>query len=74
VIEDDWLELCETLRDTAEGFASTDATNAWQYRAEADEFRARPQPADTDELLIREAEAQTLRQRWSERFRRRKRS
>lgn len=71
VFADDWRELCETVRDTAEGFAATDPSDAWLYKSEASAFCAQPEPVDRDEFGRLEAEAATLRQRWSERFRKR---
>ena len=71
VIEDDWRELCDTTRDVAEGFAATDPNHAWKYREEAEGFARLAAPLTSDELLIREAEARDLKQRWTERFRHR---
>lgn len=72
VLCEDWQELCETVRDTAEGFAATDPGIAWIYRAEAGEFCAQSEPNDVAEFSRREFEAALLRQSWSTRFRERR--
>ena len=69
MIADDWNELCETLRQMAEGYASTDPTNAWQYRQDADEFCALKSPIDEGSLTLLEAEAAAVKLRWGNRLR-----
>ena len=70
MIADDWRDLCETVRDAAEGYAATDPAHAWAYRQEAARFGQSEPPGDAEELARREADALTLRRRWSLRFRR----
>jgi len=62
------VDLCDKIRDMAEGYALTDPRYAWQYRQEAEEF-CRAEPTQTaDEHEVREALAKTLRSRWGERI------
>ena len=67
-VEDDWRDLSETIRDTAEGYAATDPSHAWCYRDEAAEFCDQAAPADVAELNRRETQAATLRRRWADRI------
>ena len=69
VFAKDWVKLCDSIEQAAEGFAATDAANAWVYRREAHDFACLSPPQTSEELTIREAEAATLRRRWSERLR-----
>ena len=69
MIADEWRELCEAIRDTAEGYAATDPANAWRYREEAAAFCAKGTPADDFELKVREHEAELSKRGWTARFR-----
>lgn len=69
MIADDWKELCETLQQMAEGYASTDPINAWLYRQEAEEFCSLKSPVDEDSLVLLEAAAETVKLRWGTRIR-----
>ena len=72
-MDEEWWELCDTMLQTAEGFAATDRANAGVYRQQAADFAALDRPADAAELELREALAHTIRLGWSDLFRRRHR-
>jgi hypothetical protein len=69
VVENDWPELVESLTQLAEGYAVTDRPNGYLYWSEARDFALLPCPASEEELVLREAEAETLKRRWGERLR-----
>lgn len=73
VVENDWIELAESLTLMAEGYAVTDPANGYLYRGEAKEFALLPTPESEEELVRREAEAENLKRRWGERLRQGKR-
>jgi len=64
----EWCDLCQAMRDMAEGYAATDSINGWLYRSEASQFCDEGTPADDHELALRRAIAATLRQRWAARL------
>lgn len=70
VVGNDWLELVEALTQMAEGYAVTDPPNGYLYRSEASDFAHLPSPGSEEELVLREAEAETIKRRWGERLRR----
>jgi hypothetical protein len=63
-----WVSMCDAVTRTAEGFASTDAAHAYLYHREAHDFTVLDPPRTDAEMLVREAEWATLRQRWGERL------
>jgi hypothetical protein len=65
---DKWADLCQKLRDAAEGYAVTDSELAWRYREEADDFCRLKKPLHRAELEIREVLAKSLQLRWGERI------
>lgn len=71
VSDEQWRELTQAVRDTAEGYASTDPGRSWAYRDEADRFCRLDPPATAESLAERRAEAATLRRAWRERLNRR---
>ena len=63
-----WQALAESVRDSADGFASTDPRNGSLYIRDAELFCDRHAPPDEDGVCDRFAEAADLRERWGERF------
>lgn len=62
--EGSWQALCESVRDSGEGFATTDPRNATAYRRDVERFCEQPAPRHEDDLVERYAEAADLRERW----------
>ena len=66
---DDWDSLREELILEAEQHALADPANEHLYMREAFDFCAQDPPLNADELHVRTALAETIRQKWQERSR-----